>query len=304
LAESLEKHELYIYNYKKNYKNNHRKAIIALCITGEGAAINIKRLLEDVIPEINDNNIEIIPIGMIQSENVIENIKIMQKSKDIIAIVGTIDPNVENIPYYSMEKILNSDGLDELKELLFNNNPQKTQENKLKARLNDNPEETCKNKLKTKLIANNIFDENLIVLQASLKSKEEVLDTLSNLLLKYGYVKESFLLDLYKRELMAPTIFANGIAIPHTFPFHVIKPAIAIATLKKPVKWAENFFADKIFMFALNNNSSLVFRYLYNIGNNYSLLDKLIKCSNKRDFLDILLFNEQIQQDSLSSIHN
>jgi len=80
--------------------------------------------------------------------------------------------------------------------------------------------------------------EDLILVGEKATSKEEVLNKLARLLGKYGYVKESFLQALLEREKSYPTglqTSVTGVAIPHTDTGHVIKPALAIATLEAPV---------------------------------------------------------------------
>lgn len=82
------------------------------------------------------------------------------------------------------------------------------------------------------------LNENLILVGEKAASKEEVLNKLAGLLGKYGYVKESFYQALLEREESYPTGLQTsviGVAIPHADTGHVIKPALAIATLEAPV---------------------------------------------------------------------
>ena len=82
------------------------------------------------------------------------------------------------------------------------------------------------------------LNENLILVGEKAASKEEVLTKLAGLLGKYGYVKESFYQALLEREESYPTGLQTsviGVAIPHADTGHVIKPALAIATLEAPV---------------------------------------------------------------------
>ncbi|MGI5859858.1 MAG: sigma 54-interacting transcriptional regulator, partial [Tepidanaerobacteraceae bacterium] len=278
LYQSLDNQSIYLGYNNQKYRKKEDKAIITLCITGVGAALEIKKLIEDTFPEIKKREIEIIPLSMMQASDAIMEIIRLQEEKDIIAIVGTVNPNINGIKYVSIESIMNSDGLREFQKLIYTQSgifPVKYGEVELRSYLGD------------------IFNEKLILPHASFKTKDEVLDALGNLLLKYGYVRESFLLGIYKREKMSPSIFANGIAIPHTYPIHVLKPGIAIATLVQPIKWAEDYYADKILMFALHDNSSLIFRYLYKIGNNKELLDRLVKCPDEKSVISTLLLQDK-----------
>jgi Transcriptional regulators containing an AAA-type ATPase domain and a DNA-binding domain len=276
LYQSLDPQNIYLGYQHRKYYNNHNQAIVTLCITGGGAALEIKKLIEDTCLEVKKNEIEVIPVGMLQAGDAIQEILRIQEEKQIIAIVGTINPNIPGIIYYPIESILNSQGLREFRRIL------------------QTPYEASQVETggAEEALLDEIFDENLILPQANFKTKDEVLDALGHLLLKHQYVKESYLLGIYKREQISPSIFSNGIAIPHTYPSHVLKSGIAIATLREPVKWAEDYYADKILMFALLDNSSLVFRYLYTIGNNRELIECLQKCTDKRMVINTLLFRD------------
>lgn len=84
------------------------------------------------------------------------------------------------------------------------------------------------------------LSEDLILVGEKTACKEEVLKKLAGLLVERGYAKESFLQALLEREEAYPTGLqtrVTGVAIPHTDTGHVIKPALAIATLAEPVSF-------------------------------------------------------------------
>ena len=56
-------------------KNNKKKAIVTVCITGEGTALSIKQLLESKGIKNLLKNIEIIPIGLFSEEQLNSNRK-------------------------------------------------------------------------------------------------------------------------------------------------------------------------------------------------------------------------------------
>lgn len=83
-----------------------------------------------------------------------------------------------------------------------------------------------------------VLNENLVLVNQSVNSREEVLSQLAKLLQENGYVKSSFSDALLKREKEFPTGLQTasiGVAIPHTDNDHVIRPAVAIATLTDPI---------------------------------------------------------------------
>ena len=82
------------------------------------------------------------------------------------------------------------------------------------------------------------IDEKLILLKESAKTPQEIIKRLGSLLYDNGFVQESYTQAVLEREKVFPTGLKAkmaGVAIPHTDTGHVIKPAIAIATLENPV---------------------------------------------------------------------
>jgi len=82
------------------------------------------------------------------------------------------------------------------------------------------------------------IDEKLILVKESVESKEEIIKKLGGLLFKNGFVKDTFVQAVLDREKTYPTGLQArmaGVAIPHTDTDHVLKPAIAIATLAHPL---------------------------------------------------------------------
>jgi len=262
LIESKSKH---MTRLPREININKNKVIVTLCITGHGAAISIKKIVEDLVPELSLKGIDIIPVGII-GENSNEYIKKIQAEKEVIAIVGTIDPRIDGIKFLPIETIMQENGLIELKNIISKTEVVEAVQSEF---------------------TDVIFNE-LIVTKADYTAKEEAIHSLGKLLFKCGFVKEGYLPSLNRRESLIPTSFINGIAIPHTYPKHVNKPAIAIATLKKPVKWSEDYYADIIFMLALGYQNGSVLKNLYRIANNNEFINKIKGCENSDKLMGIL----------------
>ncbi|MGB9679437.1 MAG: PTS sugar transporter subunit IIA [Thermoanaerobacteraceae bacterium] len=132
-----------------------------------------------------------------------------------------------------------------------------------------------------------LFHKEIIVTNLDAENREEVFRVLYKKLLDNGYVKESFLEGIIKRESTFPTgLLLNNynVAIPHTDAEHVLKPAIAVATLSKPVVFKnmanpqEDVSVKIVFMIALNESHSQV-----------EILQKLVELiQNKKFLFDIL----------------
>lgn len=86
------------------------------------------------------------------------------------------------------------------------------------------------------------FYEDLILTPMDAESAVDAITQLGALLHKGGFVKESFVPAVIKREQEFATGLPTaevGVAIPHTDVEHVLKQAIAIGVLKNPVEFGE-----------------------------------------------------------------
>lgn len=98
----------YLTNYgtklTESYISSKDNIIITTCITGEGSAIKLKNMIEEKI-NLAEKNIEIVPISANRKNEVYNTIDKLSKNKKIIAIVGTINPNIYGIPFISTSQL-------------------------------------------------------------------------------------------------------------------------------------------------------------------------------------------------------
>lgn len=246
-------------------RNNKKKAIVTVCITGEGTALSIKQLLESKGDKELLKNIEIIPIGLFSEEQLEIQIERIKKENEIIAYVGTIEPPVnDRIPFINMTEVIKEGGIEKINDIILSNH------------------DICPVKYE------NIVNEELVLFDLDAYTKNEVIDSLFLLLKGKGFVKEEFLLDVYKRESLRPTTAKGGIAIPHGMPNNVLKPGFAIAKLKKPVEWEKNMTVDLVFMIAYKTDSKDFFKILYNILLNQEYLIEFKSASNASEIADLI----------------
>ncbi|NLZ54427.1 MAG: PTS sugar transporter subunit IIA [Thermoanaerobacteraceae bacterium] len=139
----------------------------------------------------------------------------------------------------------------------------------------------------------NLIDPNLIEINIGSQTKEDVIKEMATILINNGYVKETYLKAILEREKVFPTgLYTEslGVAIPHADIEHVIKPAIAVATLKNPVKFnvmenPENEIDIKIvFMLAITDPKMQVnvLKNLVSLFQNKELLIRLSEIDNKQ----------------------
>lgn len=139
----------------------------------------------------------------------------------------------------------------------------------------------------------------LIVTNLEVKSKDDLFNVLYEKLYNAGFVKESFLDGIKNREEKFPTglqLNKYGVALPHTDPEHVISPAIAIATLSKPVKFknmaasSNDLEVSMVFMMALKEAHSQVemLQQLAHLIQNDSQLERIIHANKGEEIVEII----------------
>jgi transcriptional regulator with AAA-type ATPase domain/transcriptional regulatory protein LevR len=259
-------------NSENEGKKEHKKAIVTLCITGEGTAIKLKKLIEKMIPDISESA-EVIPVGIIGGEDISKRIEKIKTEKQVAVIVGTVDPEQNDIPFISVEELISGTAVNKIRNIL-----------------------KLKNQIKTGQIQKpmvlplaEVLFEDLILVQPDFTTKNDIIDSLAELLVKKDYVNDKYLLDVYKREVMGPTLIKNHIAIPHGNSENVLKPAIAMAFLKEPVAWSADKGSDIVFMLALKEDSKEILNELFNVINDEDFIYKLMRLKNGNEIKKALL---------------
>ncbi|MBE6052105.1 MAG: PRD domain-containing protein [Clostridium sp.] len=96
-----------VYNIRKNI-------IITACFTGEGSAEKLKKIIRKNIKF----DIKIISLNILDREDFLRNIDELSKEFNIVAIVGTINISVNNIPFIEATSVLADNGIERLNKLL------------------------------------------------------------------------------------------------------------------------------------------------------------------------------------------
>ena len=250
-----------IFLLDKNIKR--KKAILCLCVTGKGAAKILSQYISKHISS-SINGISILEHGYIENNDISKIFKTVEEKYEILAVVGTINPEYEKYPFISSEEIYKSYGLKKLRQILK------------------------KNALKENNILSDVININTIFITKGNVFKDEVIDNSVQLMIEKGYVKEEFLLNVYKREGMMTTALNNGIAIPHGGTELVTKPVICVTKLDKPISWDGITMVDIIFTLGLTENSKKYFEQLYQIISDDSLVNQIRKAKTKEEILSVL----------------
>lgn len=102
-----------------------------------------------------------------------------------------------------------------------------------------------------------LVSRDCIMLDADLRSKEEVIKTLSDNLFLAGRCRypNSLADDLWAREDVFSTGLGFGFAIPHTKSEHIEQSAISVSRLAKPIQWGDEE-AQFVIMLTLNKHAA------------------------------------------------
>lgn len=144
---------------------------------------------------------------------------------------------------------------------------------------------------KFKEVEDNIINDDFIGLHEVCDSKESLLKSICTKLFSRGYVKEGYVLDLFKREKVAPTEAGNGVAIPHGIPMYVYKSLVVVTLLKEPIKWGDTD-VDIIFTICIAENEINkyigVIKKLYVKIDCLEFLESLRSCKDKQEVRKIM----------------
>jgi len=94
-----------------------KEVIVTVCSSGKGAALKLKELVEEILQHMVERPIEVIPVGVQKLDYTIR--KLAAKYK-VVAAIGMVKPAYD-VPFISLEKLIDGDGEKILGSLLKNN---------------------------------------------------------------------------------------------------------------------------------------------------------------------------------------
>ncbi|CUH94838.1 hypothetical protein P22_0904 [Propionispora sp. 2/2-37] len=200
----------------KTYDN--KPTILAICLTGSGTAQMIKDKIIRAIPNV-ESRFHIETKGIVEFPRIDLEINRIKRNRKIIAIVGTIDPVIADIPFFNAQELFRGKGMKRFQGFI-----------------------SCKSIKKQEpfnpvISLERLIDEQNIYINLPYNNKKDVLTFLCNGLIQHKAVTAEYLLDVFQREEIFTTELDGGVAIPHADESHVLASAISIATLKEPILW-------------------------------------------------------------------
>ncbi len=112
-----QKFEIKTEEENQNDKDFKRKpAIITACFTGDGAAVKLQKLLKTELE--TELEYELISVQLMNKSNFRKKIKELKQEFRLLALVGTVGLEFNEIPYFSAADIFAGDGLAQLNSVL------------------------------------------------------------------------------------------------------------------------------------------------------------------------------------------
>lgn len=151
-----------------------------------------------------------------------------------------------------------------------------------------------------KMILKDLIKEKLIFDIFENNEQKDVIKTLTDSLMRGGYVKASYYNAILTREKKYPTAIklGNGIsvAIPHTEAIHVENSAIAIARIDNGVKFKlmedpeEEVLVNLIIMIALKERDKQIeiLEKLMELFQDQELMKSLVKANDKQELKKLI----------------
>lgn len=99
----------------KKQESSRDSIILSVCATGLGSAVKLKKYVED---RVNLGDIEVLPLGVTDKKVFINEVKKIKSNREIIAVVGSVNPGLYDIPFFSAADIFMREKLEELQYII------------------------------------------------------------------------------------------------------------------------------------------------------------------------------------------
>jgi transcriptional regulator with AAA-type ATPase domain/transcriptional regulatory protein LevR len=102
----------------RNSTTGNTRVILSVCLTGFGSATKLAELMEERLPELHRQGIEILCMDINLSSKTEAEVQRLVGHRQVVAVVGTINPHLESYPFISLTELLFNDGIARLRTLL------------------------------------------------------------------------------------------------------------------------------------------------------------------------------------------
>ncbi len=94
------------------------RVILSVCLTGFGSAAKIAELIEEHMPGLRQQGVEIICMDISLSSKTADEVQRLVGNRHVTAVVGTINPHLDSYPFIALTDFLFGDGIARLRTLL------------------------------------------------------------------------------------------------------------------------------------------------------------------------------------------
>lgn len=91
------------------------KIILTTCISGKGAAVKIAQLLRNTLPFMDEYNVKVRPVDVTERLNP-KNILDEDEINNLVAVVGTVDLHIPEIPFIPIDELIIGDGIKKIEK--------------------------------------------------------------------------------------------------------------------------------------------------------------------------------------------
>ncbi|MDF2883186.1 MAG: hypothetical protein K0R54_3743 [Clostridiaceae bacterium] len=117
IVSSISQYSPYSIKVSEAFIPSEDNIIITLCTTGQGSAQKLKNFIEKSY-NLRESKVEVLAMSLNNKQHMYNVIGNLSKEKNILAIVGTINPNIYNIPFISTYDIFMNKNCAKLKEII------------------------------------------------------------------------------------------------------------------------------------------------------------------------------------------
>lgn len=114
------KYSPYELNVSESFIPKGNNIIITLCTTGEGSAIKLKNFIECKI-NLSNYKVKVFAMAWNNKQHMYDVLGDLSKQKNILAIVGTINPKIYDIPFISTYEVFMDKNCNKIKRILDTN---------------------------------------------------------------------------------------------------------------------------------------------------------------------------------------
>lgn len=250
-----------------------QKLILCVCLTGKGTALTLKHMLQKQIPKIEEQA-HIETLSVLNEQGLVKRIRQFQQDHQIVAVVGPYCPEGLNIPFFSVEDII-SNRATQMLQFLLEESPS----------LSYLPEPIIHSDAAS---LQELVHLDLISLHATYSDKLSALEGMARILTQRGYTQEGYIVDVLRREVIAPTGLQNGFAVPHGCEKNVNRSVVAVSVLDRPIPWSESLDVDVIVMIALNGSGTVAMEELSQLLLNPAAKEALIAADSAEQVAEIV----------------